>query len=494
KFLEYDREASSGSEYDIYSFEMVDKFYTTFVHYNGQYYHYTEIPNYLIQTGDIYDFIQNYWYVREATLIAYVEEGEETPSEIVGLPVYELILGFAVNKHYLGNEWSARLTLYGTVIDGELMILTGAERLGDSLVKFEGYAPISEYMNSLHVNTQLDHENDFYINGVLTTLKCMRVELVEPRINGTTGEDKAMYLYKTSDGDYVYGSYHAGAHLELLEPAVIEPGFVRGRSGEQRYVNGDFTLVKFHWESVTKYYAIEIGGRFYDLEWFYANSPYISQSRFEELMYNTARLYCVEDDGGFRYYNSFTIFADYLILNEELCDVHLPDDFEQTYIGYDERGYKVYEIWCYTDSGSPVYSMELEGGDIFYYRDGAGYIKFADGKYVRATLVTDNDNNTYPVALLQRAYVSDYMLDNYGLIYEYLSFDGVGRIVIPRELCEIMESMRGNPMIIISFTNGMSQHLTHEDLHYWFYGESGSPDGGEIYPEENPKEEYDKER
>ena len=495
-FLEYDTEASSGNEYDIYSFEIIDKVNPSFVFYGGEYYHYNEIPNYLIETGDIYDFIQNRWYICEATPVASIEAGEETPDEIVGLPVYELLIGFAINDHYLGDPHDARITLYGFITDGELMILTGAHRLSDSIVKFEGYTPISDYMNALSVNTGYTHENYFYVNGVLTTLEYTSIELVEPEVNGTTGDTKVIHLYKTLDEKYVLGSTPSGAYLKLGEVAEIESGFVRGKTLEQRYVNGEFTVVTFHGEISTKYYAIEIGGRFYDFEWFKTNSPWISQSRFEEIMYNTDRIYAVWDDeiGGFAYYDSFTISGDYIILQDRLDEVDIPDGYNETVIGEDMNGYKVYEIWYYTDSGSQVYSMELEGGDVFYYRDGAGYIKFGNGQYVKATLVTDNDGNTYPVALIKRAYVKEYMLDNYGLIYKYLSFDGMGRLVIPRELCEIMESMYGNPEIIITFSNGMQQYLTHDDLHYWFYGEMVSPDEGEIYPDEKPKEEYDKER
>lgn len=477
-FLEYDAEESRNSGYDIYSYSYqyeTERYYGSLLLKDGKYYDYYSRSNYSVQTASLDDVLKN-WRISDIRYRYTIYPDEETPEALHNKMVYDLTVVY----NAAGDKYSMSITLYAIVLDGQLQILTGAYETGESLLTFEGYVPLKEYIGSLEVSTANDGEESWLVEGKETAFTRVRVTLTD-----AYGITKNIYLYRAANGEYVSVRAYISDYLIFDEnsPVSAPAGYTDSEKHTSEYYNGTFTFVEFRrTETVTnKYCAIKIGGKFYDYnEYSWRHHWFANEDDFKNHMCDTDRVYLLWDDelGDYRYYNKF-IPGKYFGVDEEIPGFVLPEQYEEwNVLGRTEDGREVIEVWYYLDENmdTELEATELEGGQIFYHIDGIGYIKVRENEYVRAVLV-----NGEPVCFgIPGAYASDEYLNNYSdFIEEYFSFNGTNKLVIPKEMLEIMYNMPEWCYIRVSTNYGEIRFDYYTLNSYFTYGNEF---GGEYNP------------
>lgn len=450
-FLEYDEEMSDATGLDIWSYEYYENAGNTFVLIDGKYYYYDWQSNYDIEKTSLSDIIKNNWYLADVRYCFDIYPHEDTPEELHNKPVYDIYLSFINDGGHIVSADDAKIHIYAIVLDGKFQVLTGAVPAGESLVTFEGYMPIDEYIDSLRfevvgVEDNMDEywdESYYYIiNGVQTKLTRVNVMLTE----SAYGITYYINLYRTPDGMYVTNAAFIDEYMMVRGEAAIFDYYVMSRTYQRRFCNGVYTLVEFDWKMPYKYYAIRIGGVFYDYD-DYRNNWYDQITDLEDFknsMYDTDRVYVCWDDeyGCYRFYDKF-IPGPYIKGYEELPDFVLPtDEYNWSQLGNTKDGYPFYEIVYYVDESiePEIEVTVLDDGHVFYHIDGIGYVKLAEDHYVKAVLYVDEYGNTSARCYYRRAYIYDYVLENCGYLDEYFNRTDKS-ITIPKEMVGYMDEM-----------------------------------------------------
>ena len=450
-FLEYDEEMSDATGLDIWSYDYYDNAGNTFVLIDGKYYYYDWQNNYDIEKMSLSDIIKNNWYLADVRYCFDIYPHEDTPEELHNKPVYDIYLSFINDGGYIVTAEDAKIHIYAIVLDGKFQVLTGAVPAGESLVTFEGYMPIDEYMNSLRFEVvgeenNLDEywEESYYyiINGVQTKLTRVNVMLTE----SAYGITYYINLYKAPDGKYVTNAAFIDEYMMVRDEATILDNYVFTKTYQKRYCNGVYTLAEVNWTYTHRYYAIRIGGVFYDYD-DYRNNWYDQITDLEDFknsMYDTDRVYVCWDDeyGCYRFYDKF-IPGVFIEGYEELDGFELPtDEYNWSQLGNTKEGYAFYEIVYYIDESidPEIEVTVLDDGHVFYHIDGIGYVKLAEDHYVKAVLYVDEYGNTSARCYYRRAYIYDYALENCGYLDEYFNRTDKS-ITIPKEMVEYMDEI-----------------------------------------------------
>lgn len=492
-FLKYDREESENTGLPIYSYTYHSNGAAPFVYMNGKYYYHNEYANHDVQTADLSTILSS-WRIEDVRRAYDIYPDENTPPELHNKIVYSIRLTFLAdtNDHTeITSESDARIYVYGFVHDGKLQILTDWEDRGDSLIVFEGYMPVDEYIASLEA-TVLDDEyndyyNEYYINGVRTRVYNKYVELREP------GTDVVynICLRTLGDGKYIYNSYSIDPYLEIDGVADIQDHYTLTYTYQRTYCNGVYTIAEFGWVDTYKYRAIKIGDVFYDYD-DYCNNWYCQISDLEEFrnqMYGTERVYRVWDDeiGEYRYYNKF-VPGTYFRGEDEIYGFVLPtDNYTESRLGDTESGNTLYEIVYYVDESidPEIDVITLSDGLTFYHINGIGYVKLAENIYVKAVMAYNENGEAYAMCLYRRAFVENEVLNRFGKFKEYISFTS-NSVVIPRELLDYMMEMPDWCGFVISTYYG-EYHFNCYVLEAYFNGEMGGGNGNGDY-----NDKYDK--
>ena len=501
-FLEYDREESEQTGLDIYSYTYYDTYGTSYIYKNGKYYHYGWRHNFAVQTKTL-DQIMASWHVQDMRYCYEIYPDENTPEELHGKWVYSIYIG-CVNdsdKYYgeLFQRGTDIIEIYGFIMDGELQILTGAERRGESLVIFEGYKPFDEYMASLEVTVEYVHSHsESVIEGKIVETDISKITLKEPDYNVNYHIELL-----TIEDKYVYGAEIIDEYVFIDDEADVEGNWVERRSYQQTFCNGVYEIVEFTWVNTHKYRAVKIGDIFYDYDDYYNNwyDQISDLDEFKQQMYNTDRVYRVWDDkiGDYRYYNKF-IPGKYFQGDEELFDFVLPTDvYQESLLGYTEDGRELWEIVYYIDEtiDPEILEITLADGRKFYHVDGIGYVKLKEGHYVRAMLAYDSEGNPYAMCLYRKAYIWDYALNRtsgdgqLSMFEEYINRTS-DSVTIPKEMLEYMLMMHEGAHFIVS-TNHGEIHFNYYILEAYFRGEIGGGYGEDFNDkyEGDYKDEYD---
>ena len=497
-FLEYDREESENTGLPIYTYTYYSTHGTQYVYANGKFYEYYSRSNYSIETGSL-DSILSSWRVEDIRYAFDIYPNEETPEELHNKMVYSIYLTFLhESEKYAGlvHEGNARIELYGFVLDGKLQILTGWDARGESVVAFEGYMPIDEYVASLTATVNSSkgdyyddkYDGEYVINGKPTTVYQDVIELKEP------GYDVTYYIYLRRVGtQYITASYYLKDYMVVGSEVDIPDHYTLTGTHQWTCYNGVYTIATFEWVDTYEYRAIKIGDIYYDYDSYYNNWYHqISDlEQFRNEMYGTVRVYRVWDDEiwGYRYYNKF-IPGAYFVGEDELYGFVLPtDDYRENWIGDTENGNGMYEIVYYVDESidPEIDVITLKDGRLFYHVDGIGYVKLDENRYVKAVMAYDENGEAYARCLYKEAYVYDEVLGYYGLFKEYISYSS-SSVVIPRELLEYMKDMPDWCYFTISTSQG-EIYFNCYILEAYFNGEisGGGYGGGGDY-----NDKYDK--
>ena len=474
--LEYNAEESKNLGYKIYTFEGEDRNSSSYVYKDGKYYNYYTESNYSIKTDSLANLIKNNWQICDLRYRYNIYPSADVPEELHDQMVYDVQVAFTTGAGCIYRR--GMITLYAIVLDGQLQILTGAVPSGESLLTFEGYVPVDEYFESLVIRADgnTNEYTECYINGTKQRLTNVLITLTE----SVYGVSKNVYIYRTENGQYVYDSSYLDQHITIENQVSIPSHYKFESIGDNKYCNGTYQIAWFEWVQVRTYRAIEIGGKFYDyndFDWSYWNDDFvITEQEFRDKMYNTDRVYMAGD----RYYNKF-IPGEYLVMTEEIYDFVLPENYTENYLGNTEDDYCVYEIWFYVSESMDdrIETVQLEGGDVFYHVDGAGYIKIANTNvYVKAVLFENSNGEEYPVCLVRTAYLEGWWIDQYDILDKYFSNDGQ-TIVIPVEMLDILKAMPDWCYFSVDTSYG-SYHFDYYTLETYFMngGSLGGNGGG----------------
>jgi len=139
----------------------------SYVYRNGNYYHYSNPDNYSVDLESDYMELVKRWHISDTRWRFNMIGAEGLPAT---LPVYETTLTFDFDYRFDGYYWgngnyynsNNDITLYTFFIDGVMNVAVEASVTGESLLKFERYMPLEEYLNSLKYELETDNEKYYY--------------------------------------------------------------------------------------------------------------------------------------------------------------------------------------------------------------------------------------------------------------------------------------------------------------------------------------------
>ena len=493
-FLKYDSVESENADLPIYSYTYYGDFGRSYIYKNGKYYNYDRWDNYSIETMTLSGILSS-WRIEDIRYEFDIYPDAETPEELHNKRVYSIYLTFLPDSYKyssLVDEQMARIELYGFVHDGKLQILTGWDAKGESLVQFEGYMPIDEYIASLSasiVNDEYieDYNYNVYINGVWTVIYTDRIELSEQDSDVTY----YLELKRVGDNKYIYSSYYLSDYVTFGDVVQIPDYYTLESVNQWTTYNAVYDVANFTWVETYKYYAVKIGDIYYDYN-DYCNNWYDQISdiqQFKDQLYGTDRVYRVLDNeiGEYRYYNKF-VPGTYFRGEDEIFGFVLPDNYRENWLGNTENGNGLYEIVYYVDEtmDPEIDVITLSDGLTFYHINGIGYVQLDENLYVKAVMAYDENGEAYAMCLYRRAFVEQEVLNHYGKFKEYISWSS-NSVVIPRKLLEYMKDMPDWCYFTISTSQGEIRFDCYI-LEAYFNGEiSGGGDGDGDY-----NDKYDK--
>lgn len=461
-YLAYDAEKSTETGLPIYSAIGGYSFVNGFVYQNGKYYDYRTYSQVKFETVSAPEtVIRQYWrlgnlYSRYITDLDLSEEGEDL------YPVYEGTVYFGRNYH---SNYS--LTMFFIVKDGKLMVLEGTQQMGESILKFEGYSPVSEYFDSITLTRgEAYTSEDIYVGGQKVTTYRMALSWSDKNANGETVRSYTTYVYYYDGSKYIVDYEYEDNYLEIGEEWTSDlPVHDKVETEQSIYANGTFTYQNFY--RLTMRYYVKLADSYYD--WSYNSESYsyrrISERSMLEALADKDIFYCLESyNGTVVYYNYYDPATQTF---SGLIDV-LPEYAATTrnWIDsgtFDNQWSTVYEVIGYV-AESLVWE-EQDDGTVFVHRlgDNDGYLMGQDGYYVSATKALAQDGSSYIMCTtIQKAYFSTDMLKHNGVFNDCVSLNADQTAVTVNVLFidKIPEHLRDGFRIQINAWNGDSYSST----------------------------------
>ena len=496
-----DQAMSNSTGLDIYKY--VDTYTTynsigNYLYVNGKYYNYYAQTIYDILFYNGTNFISD-WYISEMYYRFNTVGQGDLPTE---LPVYETYVRFRSlpNGYYYNGSYGystnnfGDIRLYTFYIDGEIYVATGAEVTGESLLTFEGYVPLNEYMASLKVVIEeTNYSGTYTINykGTQVTVNTITAYVYETDSAGNTVggylvSSRIPYITENGVRKYIRASIGYGSILTKGEEVTVTPPS-RAERNEwvSSYTNGNFTFVSYSWyeENERTSYFVKLAGRMYryDTEFTYWWSGSFVDERlneyaFEDTSVDKEWIYMLEisDEYGnveHRYFAEF-IPSDlgFSTVGEEIYP-EIPDDYSQTLLGYTADGYALYEISYYVEvegEGSDYTAEAQSDGTVFLHKNGVGYLKVTENGtnyYVRARKVTQEDGSEEIYCFLKGAVIDADDLED---TTDFVTISD-NKITFSAELLEAAKSSNRNEMYIRFWVNGWGDmHLNYYQLEALF--------------------------
>ena len=471
---------------------------------DGKYYTYSLDNVYdLTLTANLVDLFKDNWKLQE--IYYYYDLRDPAITGGTDLRVYKATLCF-------NNTYEGYIPVYVTVKNGKLMALTGAVEMGDSVLKFEGLKPFSEYVQMLTNSAQLISGREPYKEYSFRYAgdsKMYQATFVYVKLTETdaTGEIKTHTLRvqifeQNGVTKYVKQVTYMGYYLNLADQPSTPPAYDRMEKNVTSYFNGVFTMVTMTKINEHLDYAVKLAGKYYDMESYLAYySPRITEKEFQEAMSTRECFYFIYDDNGDRvFYNKLEDGYDkwenyYGVLSEPVDTATanaLVDIGEITYLGIcDKDGNWIYEVSAYIPTDWELVSERQDDNTVFYHHKGMtkGYLKDQDGMYVRASKIVAGDGSTYILCYTELVSVDDKYLQELGAFKNEIVFNQNGTIVtISKDLITWIEQNGLENYFTVTFSSYDKYYgdrytvtLTYYDLVAWFkLAEAGDLVPGEV--------------
>ena len=498
-------ESNNYNGLDIYKLELSQDASSThvYIYKNGKYYAYDTPANYSLEL--VNDPFARY-YVRSMTYRYDTVIGEGLEG---GIPVYRTEIAFRDYIEIGGGDYY--ITVYTLVIDGKIYVAKQAQELGNSVLQFESYVELDEYMKSLEFVVNNDwpaYDNSVYINGVLTFVKREVYDVYETDDEGNridSAIETVWFYYVTESGTkyYVYGDTQIGNVLLLGdEIQVDESDYVEITYHNTDYVNGEFTMAECRYtykENATLLY-VKLAGKYYRFNECYCHNFWfgkgcywcasIDEDQFINSSFDKVWYYevCDKYENLIGYYERFGISDEGFVPENQIYE--LPNGMKEskTFLGYTTDGNMIWEISLYVESASgKEYTVETQpDGTVFYHVDGIGYLKDQSGRYIPAYKMLNTKGEYEIVCRIHSAYVQDEYSYYPSVLDAYVDVNiGNGYITITPELLEVARANR-NYFFIRLYVEGLGEiELNYDILEALFEGRmpEGNPDN---YPEYDP--------
>lgn len=442
--LKKDTATSAQTGLDIYYYEASSKYNITdyYVYKNGKYYNYSTYSNYDFTFTDTLSVSKGWRLGSMYYRFDMVGQGE-LPD---GLPVYETLIYIP----YYGRS----IEVYTFVMNGRIYAAVGAEVTGESLLTFEDYMPLDEYMESLKIETVSNgYSYTEYYNGVSTTLYKEIAYLYETDENGAKLDEQYDYLLDyvyymldgTSTKKYIKTRTYLSDVLTLGSevPASETAGAINVSTSVNSYYNGSFTIAGLTYERTRTYTYrfVKLAGRYYrygsDSGWIWGtyNDEKLNEYEFNNMTLDKVWYYVVVDE-----YDNRTYYTEFIPSDSGFTpsgSMINPEDIEgyiynQTLLGYTPDGDALYEYVYYVTADSTVSDLTQEtqaDGTVFLHKNGVGYLKVTENGsnyYVRARRVNMSNGTTQIYCFLRRGVlIGDEVNESTnGLFNNLLSYSG----------------------------------------------------------------------
>ena len=458
----------------------------------GKFYEWSTTSDYSqTYTTEIDDMVKN-WRIN-GTYWRFNMVGAEGLPE--NLPVYETEIYYTYKYYYDHDSYwytsNSCMTLYTFFIDGVMNVAVGAEVTGESLLTFETYMPLDDYMQSL--KAELDDYTwnyyTMYINGVSTTIYRGDIYLYEI-YEGEKTPKVSIPVWFVKDG-----STNKFVTSRALNSTVIKLGSVADvdTEGKERnqytssYSNGTVTMVYYSWQETTfeNVNFIELAGRMYRYDnsyrYYWWDNVYTS-ARLNEWQFNYQALdkvwyYVVEDlkTGERTYYTEF-IPSDYGfapagdIVNE--WDI-VGEWNNEVLLGYTADGNPLYEISYYVDASDSIEWTEetQKDGTVFLHKNGIGYLKVTENSgtyYVRARKVQTADGNEEIYCFLRSGHLFGTEIGNFigDAIDGYITVNG-NTVTFTKEFLEVAKNNDRNEFYF--YIQGENAYGNYRSYYFDYY-------------------------
>ncbi len=459
---------------DIYTF---NGSYTTYdgysyVYRNGKYYNYDSASNYSLLLADKSEFIQN-WRISDSRYrFNMVGEGELAD----GAPVYETEIEFSYRSPYSTSRY---MTVYTFFLNGIMYAAVEAEATGESLLKFERYMPLDEYMDSLVFelrNDSYSYYSTYYVDGKLEKIYINYFDVYETDENGaklqnTKYQVGAAYIIKNGVKKFIKDYSYLGGVIKL--GSEVTPDTQKPHTRDEyvsNYYNGAVTIATFRYENTYTYSAnfIKLAGRLYrydsaphwnDYYTYYTHdNAKLTEDQFNNMALDKVWYYVVVDEEkGTRTYYSEFIPSDFGFTPKNQIDPSsiVGEINSETLLGYTPEGLPIYEEVYYVGSEEDAdwTRVPQADGTVFCHKNGMGYLEVTEKSgakyYVRARMVEMADGTSQVFCFLlsgkltgseANQYVSDYF-DG------YLSVQG-NKLTITEKFLEVVNGNNKNDFYI----------------------------------------------
>lgn len=473
-------ELSASLGLPIYSLTQLESYHPTFVKIGNSYYHWNTYSDHdVTYYSSAADIKASRFAIRELTLFIPAAN----PDDDVDVNVY------------LGTVYIEGLTnsidFYFVIEDGYLYVLTGAERISEFGIKFEGKMKASEYFSKLKINVNTSnywHYDTTFVNGAKKQIYYVNAEVIEPAsVNGV--EDR--YISSNSVRAVKNGSffnyiktyeYNNVYILEVNEKATIPESYKLYSQHTESYTNGTFTFVTFEevYETVSNF--IQIGGKFYNYhtDWSY------SEENFKESFYEKKTLYV-----GTRYDGSTVLLEGdiYGSLTPYEGELKIADADKVYNMGWGTGEYtNLVEYVFYLYDGTedqPIFIGDLNGNTVYAKENGKEAFVKVNDRYFRGNLIqTEKTANVVEINGMRYyfdpydysdARVSSEALEASDAFKEIVKYEMNGSVITVSE--EIFEFFNSGDFEIYIHGSGNSDWINRDELLAMF-DRAGNLEGG----------------
>lgn len=489
-----DNDMSYSTGLDIYKYE--DKYTGTsqiaqYVYQNGKYYEYSQRDITDLMVVDLDNYLSN-WYISGFYYRFDMIGADGLPAS---LPVYQTSVDFRLPYTYTSGGYGTTscdfADLYTFYLDGVLNVAIGAVVTGESLLTFDSYMPLVDYMASLEVEFSYSTSNyysDIYLgNDKYVTLYYLYATIYEMDASGNRSykTNHTFYYYTDNGVKKAVNDYWSYRNSELIIGQQVSISHISVDAIKDTYTtsyaNGTFTLVTFSEEReyCNTHYYVKLAGRYYlynDYK-YYDEYCYLDQ-RLDEWDFNyqatdKAWVYMVEvyDEYGNYvetvYYSEFIPTDLYFIPSGNVVDPSIIGDvYSTTLFGYTAEGYPMHEVAYWVVGDDSPYTREVQSdGTVFLHKNGVGYLEVNQNGYnyyVRARKVTLTDGTTAIYCMLRGAVIRPYYLYGDDLMDKYVTYTE-NSVTISAEFLELITSKHNTALSIL--VNGSF----YSDLHFDYY-------------------------
>ncbi len=397
----------------IYTLTRYDTQYHRVIFKDGKYYEFSENSDRIVTdyTEVTLDTVLTDTYLLESISL-FIDD-----AELIENNIYRGYIIAILDNNY---NYEMSMNVYVKVVNGQLMVLTGVTEVTDSIVKYEGTATLSEYMNSLTVELveRGEYEEEYSYLSLTddTPVYSIRARVLEGEVERTSFY--IHYFYKQDDTvQYIVVNDDTYKTTVKLGNETTKPDFYSENTYEMEAVNGTFTVISGSILKTENEPYVLIAGKYYDYIRDIDDDYYHPYDTFENAATTSPYVVASEEVPVWYYLtdDGTMVFVTIESYDENGCPVYRelsteeidpnwlfdPDKYPQ-YVGMAADGREIFEITAYVMN---KLSETIDDKTVFLYEEGmdGGYIAYTNAfdevLYIPAVRAL-NENGEYEYTLI----------------------------------------------------------------------------------------------